>query len=744
MPENIDIVWTIVDEAPRIASASLLPIVQAVTQHIGINVVKKDISLTSRILSQFPEVLTADQQRSDDLAWLGEWVNDPKANIIKLPNISASIAQMKAAIKELQEKGYALPDYPEQADSDTTRSVRARYDAIKGSAVNPVLRRGNSDRRVAGAVKAYAQQFPHQLKPWHPQSKTSVAHMTEGDFYESETSLTIEERHAGRAHIEFVAHKQAAIKLKTDLTLAEGDVIDSAMMSIDALHKFINNSIQRAKQSEILLSLHLKATMMKVSDPVIFGHVVKCYFQTVFTKFAAQLADIDANPNHGFADILHKISQLPENEQTPLRAAIDETLANSAALAMVNSDKGITNLHVPSDVIIDASMAAAIKNGGKMWDSNGDEQDTLAMIPDRCYAGIYQAALDFCRNNGAFDPATMGSVANVGLMADKAEEYGSHDKTFIAPEAGVMRVVSAAGVVLLEQDVKEGDLFRCCITRKQAIDTWVALAVERARISNTPVVFWLDEARAHDREISHHATAQLNDLNTHGLNIEFMSPAEAMTHTMQRCSKGENTIAATGNVLRDYLTDLFPILELGTSAKMLSIVPLANGGGLFETGAGGSAPKHVEQFMQEGHLRWDSLGEFLALSESLAHLSRRRDHRQADILATTLNAAIKTLLNEAQSPGRKVGSISNNESHYHLTRHWVAELAKQNDDAELSAHFKTVSAALEKQHATICQELTQSNGQSKDCGGYYDMSEQALASAVASSKTFNDILSMIV
>jgi isocitrate dehydrogenase len=742
MGDNFDVIYTTVDEAPQLASSSFLPIVTAFCAAADVKFATKDVSLAARILSQFPDLLTAEQQVPDALAELGELVHNPLANIIKLPNISASVAQIKSAIAELQAKGFAIPDYPENPQDENARLVKDKYDAVKGSAVNPVLRQGNSDRRVAKAVKDYARAHPHTMGVWAQDSQTNVAHMDKGDFYASEVSTTITEQNAGDAHIEFSSGSETTI-LKAAIALQACDVLDAATLSKQELENTIRAAMLEAKEKNILLSLHLKATMMKVSDPVIFGTAVKVCFAELFAKHSAAFEKLGVNANNGFGDVLAKISTLPENEQEQIHADIAAALESGPDLAMVDSDKGITNLNVPSDIIVDASMAALVRAGGKMWGPDGKEHDTLAIIPDRCYAGIYQAAIDFCRNNGAFDPATMGSVANVGLMAQKAEEYGSHDKTFVAQADGVMRVVAADGTVLLERNVQRGDIFRSCIVKAAPIKDWVELAVQRSRLSNTPVVFWLDAERAHDRELISKVESYLAQLETDGLDIKILAPVDAMQESLARCKAGQDTISATGNVLRDYLTDLFPILELGTSAKMLSIVPLASGGGLFETGAGGSAPKHVQQFMQEGHLRWDSLGEFLALAESLSHLARVKDNNGAKTLAECLDKATSKLLLENKSPRRKVGELSNNGSHFYEALFWAQELASQDANAALQAKFQPIAAELAENEELILQQLNSIQGHAVDCGGYYLTDHAKVAQATRASSVFNDIIAQI-
>lgn len=735
-----DIVYTKVDEAPELASGSFLPIIQAFTGVAGVDVGTMDISLAGRIISQFPERLKPEQKQPDDLALLGEMVMKPDANIIKLPNISASNPQIQGAVKELQSQGYDLPDYPEDPKTDEEKAIKAKYDVCKGSAVNPVLRQGNSDRRAATSVKNYAKSNPHSMGKWSKDSKTNVASMDDNDFRSNEKSTTVSEASAGKGRIEFVGDDGSIQVLKDNVPLDKGAVVDATKMSVKALRKFMKEAIQRAKDEGVLFSLHMKATMMKVSDPIIFGHCVTVFFEDVFTKHADTFKEIGVNPNNGLGDVYAKIKSLPEDKQKEIEADIKACLDNGPEMAMVDSDKGITNLHVPSDIIIDASMAASIRSSGKMWGPDGKEHDTLALIPDTSYAGIYQSAIDFCRENGEFDPTTMGTVPNVGLMAQKAEEYGSHDKTFEAPGNGKINLVDGAGNTLIEQPVEKGDIYRSCMVKDIPIQDWVKLAVTRARLSETPVVFWLNKDRAHDAELIKKLDVYLKDHDTNGLDIQVMSPDDAMKHSLQRAKEGKDTISATGNVLRDYLTDLFPILELGTSAKMLSIVPLINGGGLFETGAGGSAPKHVQQFVKEGHLRWESLGEFLALSESLAHLSRFKNNPKAQVLADTLDRATGVLMENKKSPGRKVGELDNAGTHVYEALYWAKELAAQNDDADLKAKFTPVAEQLEAKLDTIIGELKASSGQAMDIGGYYRTDPVKVAKAMRRSATFNSIL----
>jgi len=732
------IIYTLTDEAPRLATYSLLPIVQAFTKAAGIVVETRDISLSGRILANFPENLTPSQKISDQLTELGELTLKPEANIIKLPNISASVPQLKAAIKELQSQGYKVPDYPEEPRNDAEKEIKSRYGKVLGSAVNPVLREGNSDRRAAASVKQYARKHPHRMGIWSSESKTHVAHMNNGDFYGSERSVTVPEAISTR--IEFTCKDGKIIVLKDKLNLKAGEVIDAAVMSRKALRLFYAENIAAAKREDVLLSLHLKATMMKVSDPIMFGHAVSVFMQRVFDKHGTQLKEMGVNVNNGFGDMEAKVLALPENKRAALVADIADCFRNGPPLAMVNSDKGITNLHVPSDVIIDASMPPMIRDGGKMWGADGKAYDTLAMIPDRCYAGVYEAAVEDCKQNGALDPATMGSVPNVGLMAQKAEEYGSHDKTFEMSGDGVVRIVDSNGKVLLEHMVKQGDIFRACQTKDAPIQDWVKLAVTRARLSNTPAIFWLDKNRSHDRQIIAKVEKYLKNHDTSGLDIQIMEPAAACRATLARVRKGLDTISVTGNVLRDYLTDLFPILELNTSAKMLSIVPLMNGGGLFETGAGGSAPKHVQQFQHEGYLRWDSLGEFLALGVSLEHLAQTFKNDKAQVLADTLDQAIGKILDNNKSPARKVGGIDNRGSHFYLALYWAQALAAQTKDMELQTRFASLAKILADNEKKIDAELVAAQGKRVDMGGYYHADFNKTSAAMRPSKTFNAAL----
>ena len=729
------IVYTITDEAPALATLSLLPIIQAYTKTSGIVVETRDISLAGRILASFSDKLPSSQRRNDALAELGKLAKSAEANIVKLPNISASVPQLKSAIGELQSRGFELPDYPEDPNSDEQRETKARYDKLKGSAVNPVLREGNSDRRVAGSVKQYAKANPHRMGEWDSESKSHVAHLASGDFFGSEQSVTIES--AGDVRIEFVANDGVSTALKEQTSVLAGEVLDASTMSRDALRSFLEQAMTSAKEQAVLFSVHLKATMMKVSDPIIFGHVVTVFFQDVFCKHAVLFEQIGVDANNGLGDVLAKIKDLADDVQSEIKADIEACYDRRPRLAMVNSDKGITNLHVPSDVIIDASMPAAIRESGKMWGPDGELHDVMAVIPDRCYAGVYQEVIDDCKRNGAFDPATMGSVSNVGLMAQKAEEYGSHDKTFEIPGDGVVRVVDATGAVLLEHAVRTGDIWRACQVKDAPVRDWVRLAVNRARATGAPTVFWLDPERAHDSQLIAKVNQYLPEHNTEGLEIQIMSPVEATRFSLQRIRQGEDTISVTGNVLRDYLTDLFPIMELGTSAKMLSIVPLMNGGGLFETGAGGSAPKHVQQFQQEGHLRWDSLGEFLALSESLDHLGQTTNNAKARIFAATLDQANAQYLEQNKSPSRKVNELDNRGSHFYLALYWAQALAQQNDDQELKSRFAELSKTLVDNESKINDQLLEAQGSPVDMGGYYLTDPKLASAAMRPSEIFN-------
>ena len=735
------IIYTMVDEAPALATYSLLPIVQAFTKAAGVAVETRDISLAGRILANFPENLTPSQKIGDELTELGELTLKPEANIIKLPNVSASAPQLKAAIKELQSQGYNVPDYPENPQNDAEKEIKARYGKVLGSAVNPVLREGNSDRRAALSVKNYARKNPHKMGVWNPDSKTHVAHMNSGDFYGSEKSVTVSE--AGPVRIEFIGADGKTMVLKEKTTLKAGEGIDAAVMSRRALRAFYEEQIADAKKKGVLLSLHLKATMMKISDPIMFGHAVSVYFKDVFEKNAATIKELGVNVNNGFGDLLAKIATLAETKRAEIEADIQACYKKQPQLAMVNSDKGITNLHVPSDVIIDASMPPMIRDGGKMWGVDGKPYDTKAMIPDRCYAGVFEATVEDCRKNGALDPVTMGSVPNVGLMAQKAEEYGSHDKTFEMAGNGAVRVVDASGKVLLEQKVEQGDIFRMCQTKDAPIQDWVKLAVTRARLSNTPAIFWLDKNRAHDAQIIAKVEKYLKDHDTSGLDIKIMTPVEAVRVSLERIRQGKDTISVTGNVLRDYLTDLFPILELNTSAKMLSIVPLMSGGGLFETGAGGSAPKHVQQFREEGYLRWDSLGEFLALGVSLEHLAQTFKNAKAQVLADALDEANGKILDNNKSPARKVGELDNRGSHFYLALYWAQALAAQTKDKELQAKFAPLAKTLKESEAKINAELVAAQGKPVDMGGYYHPDFAKTSKAMRPSATFNAALAAI-
>ncbi len=735
------IIYTKVDEAPALATYSLLPVIKQFTRAAGVDVQVRDISLAGRLIAHFPERLSEEQRIGDHLAELGALATTPEANIIKLPNISASIPQLKAAVAELQKKGYDLPDYPEDPQTDEERDDKARYDAVKGSAVNPVLREGNSDRRAPLPVKNYAKRHPHSMGKWTADSKSHVATMTRGDLRSNETSATVSPQDAGPCRIEFVGKDGMASVLKEETTLLEGEVIDASVMSKRALRAFLKEQIEDAKAQGVLFSVHLKATMMKVSDPIIFGHVVSVFFEDVFEKYAETFRTLGVSANNGLGDLYAKIEGHPQEAE--IRADIDTCCARRPELAMVNSDKGITNLHVPSDVIIDASMPAAIRTSGKMWGKDGELHDTKFVIPDSSYAGVYETVVNFCKENGAFDPATMGTVPNVGLMAQKAEEYGSHDKTFEMSADGTVRVVSAAGNLLLEQAVEAGDIFRMCQVKDLPIQDWVKLAVTRSRATGWPAVFWLDKERAHDAQLIAKVNTYLADHDTEGLEIHIMSPVDATRFSCQRMKAGENTISVTGNVLRDYLTDLFPILEVGTSAKMLSIVPLMNGGGLFETGAGGSAPKHVQQFLAEGHLRWDSLGEFLALTASLDHLSKRDNNPRAHILAEALGKANEALLEHNKGPSRKVNELDNRGSHYYLAMYWAQALAEQAEDAELQARFAGVARQLAANEESIIEELNAAQGHSQDIGGYYLPDEERVSRAMRPSSTLNAIIDAI-
>lgn len=735
------IIYTQTDEAPALATYSLLPIVQAFTKSSGIALETRDISLSGRIIAAFPEQLTDAQHIGDHLAELGKLATTPEANIIKLPNISASIPQLKAAIKELQSQGYKLPDYPENPANDAEKDAKARYDKIKGSAVNPVLREGNSDRRAPLSVKNYARKNPHKMGAWAADSKSHVSHMSNGDFYGSEKSVLIAD--AGNLKIELVAKDGSTKVLKETVKVLAGEIVDASVLSKKALRSYIAEQIEDAKKDGVLLSVHLKATMMKVSDPIIFGYFVSVFYAPVLEKHAAVLDELKVDLNNGLGDLYTKIKSLPAEKQAEIEADIKALYATRPELAMVNSDKGITNLHVPSDVIVDASMPAMIRDSGKMWNTAGKLQDTKACIPDRCYAGVYQVVIADCKKNGAFNPTTMGSVPNVGLMAQAAEEYGSHDKTFQIPTDGVVRVVDAAGKVLIEQAVEQGDIFRACQVKDAPIQDWVKLAVNRARASGTPAVFWLDPKRAHDAQLITKVNTYLKDHDTNGLEIYIKTPEEATQFSLDRIRAGKDTISVTGNVLRDYLTDLFPIMELGTSAKMLSIVPLMNGGGLFETGAGGSAPKHVQQFVEEGHLRWDSLGEFLALAESLDHFGNVTNNAKAKVFAKTLDQANGKFLDENKSPGRAAGELDNRGSHFYLALYWAQALAAQTEDAALQAEFAPVAKALTENETKIVGELKAASGKPVDLGGYYRPDFAKASAALRPSATFNGILASL-
>ncbi|MCB9565726.1 MAG: NADP-dependent isocitrate dehydrogenase [Myxococcales bacterium] len=732
------IIYTWTDEAPALATCSFLPIIRAFTGSTGIAVETRDISLSGRILARFPESLKPEQRIADALTELGALAQTPEANIIKLPNISASVPQLKAAIAELQAHGYAVPSYPEDPADDAQKAIKARYDAIKGSAVNPVLREGNSDRRAPAAVKAYARKNPHSMGKWSADSQTHVSTMSAGDFFHNERSVTMAA--ADTVRIEHVAADGTVTALRSPLKLLAGEVIDATVMSRAALVAFLDAQVADARAKGVLFSLHMKATMMKVSDPIIFGHAVKVYFKDLFARHGAEFDALGVDVNNGLGDLIAKIGELPADKKAAIEAEIAATYAAGPALAMVDSDRGITNLHVPSDVIIDASMPAMIRSSGKMWNAAGKLQDTKAVIPDSSYAGVYQAVIDDCKAHGAYDPATMGSVSNVGLMAQKAEEYGSHDKTFEIAGDGVVRVVNGAGETLLEHAVGAGDIWRMCQVKDAPIRDWVQLAVRRARATGAPAVFWLDAARAHDAELIKKVNAYLADESTEGLEIHIMSPVKATTFSLERIRAGKDTISVTGNVLRDFLTDLFPILELGTSAKMLSIVPLMNGGGLFETGAGGSAPKHVQQFVAEGHLRWDSLGEFLALAASLEHLADRCDQPRAKVLADALDKATAGYLINDKSPSRKVGQIDNRGSHFYLAMYWAQALAEQGEDAELRERFTPVARALAENEAKIVGELAAAEGRAIDIGGYYDFDQALAGAAMRPSATLNAII----
>src|SRR3990170_1871375 len=735
---SMKIIYTATDEAPALATYSLLPIVKAFTKTAGIEVETRDISLAGRIIANFPENLTESQRIPDELTALGELATMSEANIIKLPNISASVPQLKAAIKELQSQGYKVPDYPDEPKNDVEKEVKARYGKVLGSAVNPVLREGNSDRRASASVKNYAKKNPHKMGAWSKDSKTHVASMSGGDFYGSEKSVTVSE--AGPVKIEFVGKDGKTTVLKEKTTLKAGEVIDAYVMSRSALRKFFEEQIEDAKKQGALFSLHLKATMMKVSDPIMFGHAVSVFFKDVFEKHAATIKELGVDVNNGLGDLYAKIAKLPDAKRAEIEADIQEVYKKRPALAMVDSDRGITNLHVPSDIIVDASMPVVVRDSGNMWGPDGKLHDTKAVIPDRCYATAYRTIMEDCKKNGAFDPATIGSIPNVGLMAQKAEEYGSHDKTFQAPGNGTIRVVDASGKTLLEQKVEEGDIFRMCQTKDVAIRDWVKLAVKRAKATGAPAVFWLDKKRAHDAQIIEKVNAYLKDHDTKGLEIHILAPVEAMKFSLERFRAGKDTISVTGNVLRDYLTDLFPIIEVGTSAKMLSIVPLLGGGGLFETGAGGSAPKHVQQFVKEGYLRWDSLGEFSAFAASLDHLGNTFKNEKALVLAETLDQAIAKFLDNNKSPARKVGQIDNRGSHFYLAMYWAQALAGQTKDKELKARFAKLAKQLGESEEKINQELLGAQRKPQDLGGYYDPDPGKTSKAMRASATLNAIV----
>lgn len=732
------IIYTKTDEAPALATQSFLPIVKAYTASSGIEFETKDISLAGRIIANFPEHLSESQRIGDALSELGELAKTPEANIVKLPNISASIPQLKAAIKELQSKGYNIPNYPDDPSNDVEKDIKSRFDKIKGSAVNPVLREGNSDRRAPKAVKNYAKKNPHSMGAWSSDSKSHVATMSSGDFLSNEQSITSVK--AGTISIELIKTDNSKSVLKANIPVQAGEVVDATVMSKKSLLAFLQEQIHAAKKEGVLFSLHMKATMMKVSDPIIFGHAVKVFFAPVFEKFGAQLEAIGVDVNNGLGDLLTKIQSLPEADKEAIEAEIKNCIENGPSLAMVNSDKGITNLHVPSDVIIDASMPAMIRNSGKMWNAKGEAEDTMAVIPDSSYAGVYQTTIDFCKKNGAFDPTTMGTVPNVGLMAQKAEEYGSHDKTFEIHDNGTVQVVDQDGTILMQHQVEEGDIWRMCTVKDAPVQDWVKLAVNRARATQTPAIFWLDKNRAHDAQLIKKVETYLPNYDTTGLDIQILSPEEATLFTLIRLKDGKDTISVTGNVLRDYLTDLFPILEVGTSAKMLSIVPLMNGGGLFETGAGGSAPKHVEQFLEEGHLRWDSLGEFLALAVSLEHLGETYNNPKALVLAETLDEATGTFLDNDKSPSRKVGELDNRGSHFYLAMYWAQALAAQDKDKALKEEFTPIAQALTANEKAIVDELNAIQGKPVDIKGYYFPDELLTSQAMRPSAIFNKII----
>ncbi|WP_242135879.1 NADP-dependent isocitrate dehydrogenase [Aestuariivivens marinum] len=732
------IIYTKTDEAPALATRSFLPIVKAFVKSTGITIETRDISLAARILSVFPDYLGEDQRVSDDLAFLGELATKPEANIIKLPNISASIPQLKGAIKELQQKGFAVPNYPDSPSNALEKEIKSRYDKVKGSAVNPVLREGNSDRRAPKAVKNYAKKNPHTMGAWSSDSKTHVATMTSGDFAHNEKSITISG--ATSIKIQLIDSKENITTLKDSFPLLKGEIIDATVMNKKALVSFLDQQVADAKSKDILFSLHMKGTMMKVSDPIIFGHAVRAYFKDVFEKHGKVIDELGVNVNSGLGNLLERIQELPEDIRKDIESDIESTYKDGPSIAMVNSDKGITNLHVPSDVIIDASMPAMIRTSGQMWNAKGELQDTKAVIPDSSYAGVYAATIDFCKNHGAFDPTTMGTVPNVGLMAQKAEEYGSHDKTFEIPTNGTVRVIDSEGTILMEHTVETGDIWRMCQTKDAPIQDWVKLAVTRAKASQTPAVFWLNQNRAHDAELIKKVNTYLKDYDTTGLDLRILAPVEATTFTCERLKAGQDTISVTGNVLRDYLTDLFPILEVGTSAKMLSIVPLMNGGGLFETGAGGSAPKHVQQLIEENHLRWDSLGEFLALAVSLEHFSEANNNAKAKVLAETLDEATEKLLENKKGPSRKAGELDNRGSHFYLAMYWAQELANQNKDQVLKEEFTPIAKQLTDNESVIVNELNKIQGNPVSIGGYYEPNDALANQVMRPSKTLNSII----
>lgn len=738
MAKTSTIIYTKTDEAPALATRSLLPIIKSFTASSNIDIVSKDISLAGRILAIFPDFLNEDQQVPNALAELGELATKPEANIIKLPNISASVPQLKEVIAELRSHGFNVPNYPDDVKTDKDKDIRSRYDKVKGSAVNPVLREGNSDRRAPKAVKNYAKKNPHSMGEWSPNSKTKVATMSQGDFFHTEKSLTL--NNAESVSIKFIGKDGKEEVLKDKVNLLQGEIIDASVMSKKALMSFLKETVKEAQDQGILYSLHLKATMMKVSDPIIFGHAVEVFFKDLFDTYETEFKQIGFSPSNGLANLFDELKELPETKRQEIEEAIKKGIANGPDLAMVNSDKGITNLHVPSDVIIDASMPAMIRTSGKMWNAQGKPQDTLAVIPDSSYAGLYEATIEFCKKHGAFDPSTMGTVPNVGLMAQKAEEYGSHDKTFEMTNDGKVVVVNSVDATIIEHAVEKGDIWRMCQVKDAPIQDWVKLAVTRAKASDTPAVFWLDKNRAHDAELIKKVNQYLPNHDTQGLDIRILSPVEATTFTLERIKDGKDTISVTGNVLRDYLTDLFPILELGTSAKMLSIVPLMNGGGLFETGAGGSAPKHVEQFVEENHLRWDSLGEFLALAVSLEHLAQKNNNPKAQILADTLDIATGKLLDNGKSPSRKAGELDNRGSHFYLAMYWAEALANQSLDMQLQEEFKVLYEALKSNENTIVDELNSVQGKPVSIGGYYEPNETLATEAMRPSTTFNAIL----